>query len=409
MGALSHAQTKACRLRLAGRLAILVAAVILGWPPAAHSWTTAILPALSPYVASGSALALRCGHVLMLLALPTLALVLLVPRGFCRYGCPTGLLQEWAARLRRSETGRANRGPVLGPWILAITLGGAGLGYPWLLCLDPLAIFSGFLSAWRQPLTLAALMAGPALPGLLLLAWVRPNLWCHRLCPLGAAQDGLALLNCSLRKACRQAPVEPSPGPWSRTWLARRGFLGACAGAVGALFMVRTGRSAPRPLRPPGAVDEARFSGVCVRCGNCAQACPPRIIAPDLGAHGLASLLTPVLRFDRDYCREDCCRCDQVCPSGALARLSLIEKRRSIIGWARVDLDCCLLAEGKECTACIRSCPFQALTIQAGPGGFDTMPRLDASRCNGCGACVSVCPTRPRRAIAVVPRDSFPA
>ena len=70
----------------------------------------------------------------------------------------------------------------------------------------------------------------------------------------------------------------------------RRTVLGACTGVVGAAAGValatwaRTGRAAAaRPLRPPGALDEARFAGVCVRCGNCSRACPAQIVRLDLG------------------------------------------------------------------------------------------------------------------------------
>ena len=63
----------------------------------------------------------------------------------------------------------------------------------------------------------------------------------------------------------------------------------------------------------------------------------------------------------------------------------------------------CLLAEGRECTACIRHCPYQALRIITTEDGFGTSPLVEPSRCNGCGACESVCPVRPRRAIEVVP------
>ena len=91
----------------------------------------------------------------------------------------------------------------------------------------------------------------------------------------------------------------------------------------------------PRRLRPPGSVAESRFTGLCLRCGNCAQACPSKIIVPETGGQGLAGFLAPVVRFQDSYCLEDCRRCTQVCPSGAIAPLSLEDKRRASIGLAR--------------------------------------------------------------------------
>jgi ferredoxin len=115
----------------------------------------------------------------------------------------------------------------------------------------------------------------------------------------------------------------------------------------------------------------------------------------------VAGFLTPRLRFDQDYCREDCHRCNEVCPSGAIARLSLADKRQRVIGRAVVDLALCLLAQGRECTACIQKCPYQAIAMESADGGFSNQPGVVLDRCNGCGACEAVCPTHPVRAIKV--------
>ena len=348
------------------------------------------LPAFSPFVAACGALGAGALGVVTLLALPVLGLALFVRRGFCRYVCPTGLLLDLVARLRGKNAPRPPENfPRLNVWIALLTLGGAAFGYPLLLWLDPLALLNGFLGAWRWPVDAALLGTGVGLPLLLLLELLRPGLWCARLCPLGATQE---LLAWPRRRVQKETP--PSAG--------RRAFLAAGCGAAGALLAGAARGKSPAPLRPPGALDEKKFSGVCIRCGNCERACPARIIRPALGAAGLANLLTPTLSFSTDYCRETCHRCTQVCPSGALPRLTLTEKNKHAIGGARVELDLCLLADGRECTECIKSCPFDALSIQSKDGGFSTQPSVDLKKCNGCGACEASCPVRPRRAIRVV-------
>jgi ferredoxin-type protein NapF len=365
-----------------------------------------LLPAFSPFIAVCSAISVRGLGVLALLALPVLLLVLVFPRWFCRHGCPVGLLQEVVEKLRRNAFARSLKWPPVGPWLVLLTLGGALLGYPLFLWLDPLAIFNGFLNAFRQPIVPATLLTGLGLPLLLLFDFVLPRIWCQRICPLGATQDLLAWPRRWLR--VRSRCLEPDRATFSaESGCGRRWFLGACAGVAGA-FAVRTVRGqTPPPLRPPGSLDERRFTGVCVRCGNCAQVCPSEIIQPDFGTSGVAGFLTPRLRFDDDYCREDCHRCNEVCPSGAIARLSLEEKRRHLIGRAVVDLNLCLLAQGRECTACIQKCPYQAIAMHSADGGFSNEPRVVVERCNGCGACETVCPTRPARAIRVqVSRES---
>ena len=91
------------------------------------------------------------------------------------------------------------------------------------------------------------------------------------------------------------------------------------------------------------------------------------------------------------------------CPSGASAWLSQAGKNRQVIGRAVLDRDTCLLAAGRECTACIRHCPYEALAIVATGDGFACSPAIDPARCNGCGACESVRPVRPRRAVRILP------
>jgi ferredoxin-type protein NapF len=308
--------------------------------------------------------------------------------------------------------------PLVGRWCAFLTLGGALAGYPIFLWLDPLAIFNGFFSAWRQPITVAAVCAGVALPVLLVLELAVPRAWCARLCPMGATQELLALreqpvgqpkpcsANLTLLPVMTKGKAQlncVSPPEVPHIVLARRGFIAFWVGAAGG-FALKTARGQSPPLRPPGAIDEPRFTAVCVRCGSCIRVCPTRILRPDLGEHGLASLLTPVARFDDGYCKEDCNRCNRACPSGAIARLSLAEKRRRVIGPAKFDLDVCLLANGQECTVCIRACPYHALTVVS--DGFDSRPQLDLAKCTGCGACEAICPTRPRRAIRIVPGRS---
>ena len=386
-------------LRPAVRWLVLVAAVALAWPLRQESFTSVGLPAVSPFGAVASAISVRAVGGLALLAVPVVVLVLVFHRWFCRYGCPVGLLQELVARLRPHAPKPWRKWPALGQWLMLLTLGGALLGYPLFLWLDPLALFNGFLNAWRQPLALATLLTGLGLPALLLLELAVPRLWCRRVCPLGAAQDLLAGPRRWWRAKSRAKVAEPAPGAMAKP--GRRRLLAVLAGAAGA-FTIKSVRGAtPPPLRPPGSLDEPRFTGVCVRCGNCAQVCPSKIIQPDFGASGAAGFLTPQLRFGDDYCREDCHRCNEVCPSGAIARLSLTAKRRHVIGLAVVDLDRCLLVQGRECTACIQQCPYQAIAMRSTDGGFSNEPSVVPDRCNGCGACETACPTRPVRAMRV--------
>jgi ferredoxin len=185
----------------------------------------------------------------------------------------------------------------------------------------------------------------------------------------------------------------------------RRVFLGAGVGGVTALVTEAAGRGQDPPVRPPGAADENRFVGLCIRCGNCMRVCPTGILKPDLGLGGVAGFMAPRAVFDGGYCREDCNACGRVCPSGAIASLPLGAKRQRIIGAAEVDLEKCVLAGGQECGVCVSACPYQAVEVVEPEEAFPAYPypRVIAGACVGCGACEYECPTAPPRAIRVRP------
>jgi ferredoxin len=289
----------------------------------------------------------------------------------------------------------------LGQWIVWLTLGGAIVGYPALLWLDPLAMFTA-LFRWAGPgLKDAALYGAIGVAAVLVLSFLWPHGWCGHICPLGALQDLLSRAKLRLRKIRRRSNAARPPGRWGSR-LARRELLGVAIGAASAAAVRSARASVPRPLRPPGAIDELEFPGLCVRCGNCVRACPAQIIAPDLGHHGLAGLLTPVVRFEKSYCREDCVQCTTVCPSGALARLSVEEKAAVRIGLPRVDMNVCLLGNERECSECKRWCPYDAVRYVFSEAEYTLIPEIDPKKCTGCGACEVACPTKPKKAIVVV-------
>lgn len=382
----------------ASRAIALVAVTVLLWPGFPWSSWSVVPAAVSPWLAICAAIALRAVPLTAMIALPVLAMVLVRRRWFCRRMCPTGLLLECAGRLRSADAPAIARVPALGQWIALITLAGACLGYPLLLWLDPLVILSGFFSAWSES---AGWLCALGLPVLLVVGLLWPGLWCTKVCPLGATQDLLVWP----RRLARRFANDSLP---AKGTLRRRAVLAGGLGALWAAVTVRYARAGlAKPLRPPGAVDEARFTGLCVRCGNCMRVCPARILHPDMGTHGVASLLTPLVQFDQEYCSEDCHKCTEVCPSGAITRLTLESKRRASIGLPRVDMSLCVLADDRECSACRNQCPEEAITYFFRQSDYLTIPRIDPAKCNGCGACQVYCPAMPK-AIIVGPRDEQP-
>lgn len=368
------------------------------------------VPSCSPLVALSSLLAAP-GDAGWPVAVGLLTLPLLFwrRRWFCHWLCPVGAMLDGCRRVcpKPRAVPKWSPGPV-GVWLFFLTLGGAVLGYPLFLWLDPLALLGGTANGWRAAWTAAGVAAVLGLPLLLVFEWLQPRLWCARICPLGGLQDCATALR---RKVRPRKPGADAAAPSGvPAGLGRRSLLGVAAGLATVWGGRLLGRSTSAPvIRPPGAADEDHFAGLCIRCGSCMAACPSRILRPDPGKAGLAGLLAPVADFSTDYCREGCAQCVQVCPSGALARLSLPEKRKWTMGVARLELDLCLLANGSECTACITQCPYGALSIGSSDDGFGTQPVLERDRCTGCGACEAYCPAQPLRAIVVeAPRHRAP-
>lgn len=369
------------RLRLLVRGACLLAAVAMLWPLIPGVNLSRWIPSLSPFVAASAAIAVRGLPIVAWLGVVLGVAAMVKRRVFCRWICPTGLCLEAAGRLGRGLKRGPGRWPLLGQWIVLLTLGGACLGCPLLLWLDPLA-----------------LSAGVGFLGLLALAVMWPGAWCSRICPLGAFQDLLHAAStsiCSLFGRNRTTPVSSG--------LTRRVILGAAAGAGSAGILSIVQSDGPRPLRPPNARTGTQFLGLCTRCGNCLRACPTGVIRRDMGGHGLTSLLTPVLSFQQGYCREDCTRCTEVCPSGAISPLHIRDKASVRIGVPRVSREICLLSEDRECSACARWCPYGAIRYVFSEESYSLQVRIDPGKCNGCGACEAACPTKPRRAIVILP------
>jgi len=134
-------------------------------------------------------------------------------------------------------------------------------------------------------------------------------------------------------------------------------------------------------VRPPWAVAEAAFEELCTRCDHCLVACPEGILVRGSGGY-------PEVDFRRGGC-SFCGKCVDVCEPGALAS----GERDPAAAWrlAVSIAERCLSNRGVVCRACGDACGERAIRFRPRLGGGAEL-LLEGQRCNGCGACVSVCP-----------------
>jgi len=388
--------------RRAIQLTCFVGAVVLVWPVLPWAIAPRVFVEASPFVALASSIATRSIGVGVVLALVVAVVSSFKKRWFCLYLCPTGFLLENASHMGLRKAARWRKVPPVGRYVALLTLAGAVAGYPVLLWMDPLCIFSSPFAVNKATNTISVILICVGLGVLVAATLVFGMLWCVRICPLSGMQDMLF----ELRKALwTKFTAMAAPQKFR---VARRVFFAGSGGALLALWARRAGaaryRKSDTLLRPPGAVPEDRFTGLCIRCNNCVHACPTKIVHPDTGHEaGLVGFGAPVIKFDRDYkyCLETCNACTQVCPTGALTPLDLAPKNKYIIGEALVDNNVCLTALGKkECDACELACPYDAVKITWDEDQYNAYPVVN-DKCIGCGACEVVCPTTPVKAIRV--------
>ncbi len=155
-------------------------------------------------------------------------------------------------------------------------------------------------------------------------------------------------------------------------------------------------------LVPAGAESLRHFTQHCTGCQLCVSVCPNQVLRPSTG---IMTLMQPEMSYERGYCRPECTRCSEVCPTGAIERVTAAEKSSIQIGhavWVRAN--CIPLTDGMACGNCARHCPTGAIRmVKADPedSGSALIPAIDTERCIGCGACENLCPARPFSAIYV--------
>lgn len=156
------------------------------------------------------------------------------------------------------------------------------------------------------------------------------------------------------------------------------------------------------PVLPPGSLGAHHLARHCTSCQLCISACPNGVLRPSAS---LDTFMQPEMSFERGYCRTECTRCADVCPTDAIKPITVEEKSSTRIGHAVwVKKNCIPLTDGMSCGNCARHCPTGAIQMVPMDNNDEEslkIPVVNTERCIGCGACEHLCPARPYSAIYV--------
>ena len=156
------------------------------------------------------------------------------------------------------------------------------------------------------------------------------------------------------------------------------------------------------PITPPGSLSARHFAQHCTACQLCVSNCPNGVLRPSTS---LSTFMQPTMSYERGYCRPECTKCGDVCPTGAIKPITRAYKSATQIGHAVwIKKNCVPLTDGVECGNCARHCPTGAITmVPINPKDEHSLkiPAVNEARCIGCGACENLCPARPFSAIYV--------
>lgn len=216
---------------------------------------------------------------------------------------------------------------------------------------------------------------------------------------------------------CQVAPQNAAPGDDKpEPDQGRRSFLVGAAVAASSAAMAQAqmkvdgglavieDKQVPKratPLTPPGSLSARHMQQHCTACQLCVSSCPNNVLRPSTD---LSHFMQPTLSFERGYCRPECTRCSQVCPTGAIKPITKEEKTAIHVGHAVwVKDNCVVLTDGVSCGNCARHCPTGAIQMVEHQHNGETVmvPAVNESKCIGCGACEHLCPARPFSAIYV--------
>ena len=215
----------------------------------------------------------------------------------------------------------------------------------------------------------------------------------------------------AIKYTIRKSSSKPAPTDTSRrNFLVGAGLLAASAAKAQEMkldggYATIIDKEKPfknRALTPPGSLSARNMTAHCTGCQLCVAVCPTQVLRPSAD---LTTFMQPEMSYEKGYCRPECNKCSQVCPTGAINPITVEEKSSIQVGHAEWNRkNCIVLTDDVDCGNCERHCPTGAITMILSDYRdlkSRKIPSINKHLCIGCGACENLCPSRPFSAIYV--------
>ena len=215
----------------------------------------------------------------------------------------------------------------------------------------------------------------------------------------------------AIKYTIRKSSSKPAPADTSRrNFLVGAGLLAASAAKAQEMkldggYATIIDKEKPfknRALTPPGSLSARNMTAHCTGCQLCVAVCPTQVLRPSAD---LTTFMQPEMSYEKGYCRPECNKCSQVCPTGAINPITVEEKSSIQVGHAEWNRkNCIVLTDDVDCGNCERHCPTGAITMILSDYRdlkSRKIPSINKHLCIGCGACENLCPSRPFSAIYV--------
>ncbi len=341
-------------------------------------------------------------------------------RFYCSTVCPFGILQEFSALiLRHKKKNTKVPNYPFKHFICAIVFGSMFAGSAVLIrYLDPYTIFGSAvsLSIFGLIFTLCVLA----------IVFFKNRFFCTNICPVGAflgccAKNAVKTMNIDSEKciSCKMCERNCPSGcidvenkkidnemcvkclkcysicPKSAIFYGnkkqefnpsrRKAIIGTSAVVLltagyfaGMKFTKEFAKKVKDIILPAGAKNANRMANKCLNCNLCVKNCPNGILVK---SNDKFTAVHIDYKQGKGFCEFDCHNCGEVCPSGAIKRISLEEKQNTRIAMAAIKSDMCV-----KCGHCVSACPKGAITKEDGKIAI-----INASKCIGCGKCAKIC------------------